>query len=81
MRVTVTWLDGKRETEFGVTTHIVNIPGAEVGIGTTQVLGGQPGMPGGMPGQLPGGGAPHLPGVNRGTGAFPIPGPLPGAGK
>lgn len=60
VRVTVTWADGKRETEFSVTTHIVNIPGAEVGIGTTQLPGGMPGMPG-MPGQLPGGGMPPLP--------------------
>lgn len=57
VRVTVTWADGKRETEFSVTTHIVNIPGADVGIGTTQVPGGTPGMPG----QLPGGGMPPLP--------------------
>jgi len=65
VRVTVTWADGKKEQEFGVTTHIVNIPGAEVGVGTTQVIGGQPG-------QMPGGGSPVLPGVN-------YPGVNPGA--
>ncbi|MFA6034208.1 MAG: prepilin-type N-terminal cleavage/methylation domain-containing protein [Myxococcota bacterium] len=37
VRVTVLWMDGKREQNMAVTTHIVNIPGAEVGIGVTQV--------------------------------------------
>ncbi|MBI5526522.1 MAG: prepilin-type N-terminal cleavage/methylation domain-containing protein [Deltaproteobacteria bacterium] len=58
VRVTITWTEGKKEQSFSVTTHIVNIPGAEVGVGVTQVIGGQPGaMPGaipGMPGGLPG---------------------------
>jgi general secretion pathway protein I len=65
VRVTITWNEGKKEKSFSVTTHIVNIPGAEVGVGVTQVIGGQPGaQPGGMPGAIPG-----MPGG--------LPGPMP----
>jgi general secretion pathway protein I len=37
VRVTVSWMEGKREQSFAVTTHIVNIPGADVGTGVQQV--------------------------------------------
>jgi general secretion pathway protein I len=41
VRVTVYWTEGKAEQSLAVTTHIVNIPGAEVGLGTVQAQGGQ----------------------------------------
>jgi general secretion pathway protein I len=38
VRVNILWMEGKKEQNFSVTTHIVNIPGADVGIGTQQVV-------------------------------------------
>ena len=38
VRLTVNWKEGTSEKGFTVTTHIVNIPGAEVGTGVQQVV-------------------------------------------